>query len=324
MTIETTLESIRQMIRAGQIEEAKAALDGFRETEDNLADMTFLRGLILRHESDREGSSQAFERVFDIDPDHTDAAFHLALLADQAGDEDLAFASFEQCAEADEAPVNAVMNLALLCEERGELERAEQFLCDILAAYPNHDRAKRFLRSVKSSYNMLFDELTQRERERHHAVLDMPVSDFELSVRSRNCLKQMNIRTLGDLLRTTEYELLSYKNFGETSLNEIKTMLCQKQLALGQSLQLAEPVPGEEPPQLDTDVAAVGQKPISELELSVRSRKALQRLGVITLGELAMRSEAELLNVKNFGLTSMTEIKHELAKFGLSFRVSAT
>src|SRR5438034_8316315 len=52
--------------------------------------------------------------------------------------------------------------------------------------------------------------------------LEIPVTDFELSVRSRNCLRKMNIRTLGDLTRTTEAALLASKNFGETSLSEIK------------------------------------------------------------------------------------------------------
>ena len=47
----------------------------------------------------------------------------------------------------------------------------------------------------------------------------------------------MKIRTLGDLLKITEAELLSYKNFGETSLVEIKAMLSQKGLRLGQGLE---------------------------------------------------------------------------------------
>jgi DNA-directed RNA polymerase subunit alpha len=45
----------------------------------------------------------------------------------------------------------------------------------------------------------------------------------------------MNIKSLGDLLKTTEQELLAYKNFGETSLNEIKALLAQKGLRLGQA-----------------------------------------------------------------------------------------
>jgi hypothetical protein len=68
-------------------------------------------------------------------------------------------------------------------------------------------------------------------------MLDTPVTDFELSVRARTCLKKMNIRTLGDLLRITEAELMSYKNFGETSLFEIKKMLSAKRPALGQGLE---------------------------------------------------------------------------------------
>ena len=61
-------------------------------------------------------------------------------------------------------------------------------------------------------------------------------------------------------------------------------------------------------------------KPVSEIELSVRSRKCLQRLGIVTLGELAARTEAELLGAKNFGVTSLNEIKQRLADHGLSLR----
>jgi DNA-directed RNA polymerase subunit alpha len=61
-------------------------------------------------------------------------------------------------------------------------------------------------------------------------------------------------------------------------------------------------------------------KNVTELELSVRSRKALQRLGINTVGELATRTEAELLGVKNFGQTSLLEIKQRLTEMGLSLR----
>src|SRR5919107_6301781 len=80
-----------------------------------------------------------------------------------------------------------------------------------------------------------------RRGDKRAQVLDIPITDFELSVRSRNCLKKMNIRSLGDLLKTTEQELLSYKNFGETSLNEIKALLAQKGLRLGQAVDGEKP-----------------------------------------------------------------------------------
>ena len=65
---------------------------------------------------------------------------------------------------------------------------------------------------------MYYNPEEEHARSRFSQVLEIPVTDFELSVRSRNCLKKMNIRTLGDLTRVSEQQLLSSKNFGETSL----------------------------------------------------------------------------------------------------------
>jgi DNA-directed RNA polymerase subunit alpha len=133
----------------------------------------------------------------------------------------------------------------------------------------------------------------------------------------------MNLRSLGDLLRTTEAELLSYKNFGETSLNEIKALLASKGLRLGQAAEDGKAATALRRPT----AAAVGNvapeiltKSVADLELSVRSRKALQRLNIATLNELASRTEDELLGCKNFGQTSLNEIKQQLGAFGLSLR----
>ena len=65
---------------------------------------------------------------------------------------------------------------------------------------------------------------------------------------------------------------------------------------------------------------AVLGKPISVLDLSVRARKALQFLGIQTIGDLATRTEAELMGVKNFGQTSLTEIDEKLSEFQLGLR----
>ena len=61
-------------------------------------------------------------------------------------------------------------------------------------------------------------------------------------------------------------------------------------------------------------------KPISVLDLSVRARKALQLLNIQTLGDLATRTEAELMGVKNFGQTSLEEINEKLTGYNLSLR----
>jgi DNA-directed RNA polymerase subunit alpha len=65
---------------------------------------------------------------------------------------------------------------------------------------------------------------------------------------------------------------------------------------------------------------SVLNKPISVLDLSVRARKALQLLNIQSIGDLAMRTEAELMGVKNFGATSLVEIREKLGNFNLTLR----
>src|SRR5499426_3644200 len=74
---------------------------------------------------------------------------------------------------------------------------------------------------------------------RHDAVsehLNKSVDELELSVRSYNCLKNANIRTIGELVTKSEAEMLKTKNFGRKSLNEIKEILSSMGLALGMKL----------------------------------------------------------------------------------------
>ena len=74
---------------------------------------------------------------------------------------------------------------------------------------------------------------------RHDAViehLNKSVDELELSVRSYNCLKNANIRTIGELVTKTEAEMLKTKNFGRKSLNEIKEILQGMGLSLGMRL----------------------------------------------------------------------------------------
>jgi DNA-directed RNA polymerase subunit alpha len=136
---------------------------------------------------------------------------------------------------------------------------------------------------------MVIEEDHDRDVLKRNALLDTPVTDFELSVRARTCLKKMNIRTLGDLLRITEAELMSYKNFGESSLEEIKKMLSAKGLRLGQGLEDAHRAARR---QIMERLKGTGKetllnKPVGDLQLSVRARKALQLLNIQTLGDLA-------------------------------------
>jgi len=68
-------------------------------------------------------------------------------------------------------------------------------------------------------------------------LLGKPIEELDLSVRSANCLKNANIRTLGDLVQRSEREMLSTKNFGRKSLDEIKEVLSGLGLSFGMNLK---------------------------------------------------------------------------------------
>lgn len=275
-----------------------------------------------RSAGEAELAISEFRKAVAADPTHPEAMFKLAYELDLMGEESEAISLYERCVLRIPAPINALLNLAVLYEDHGDYIRAEKCLRQVLDTNPNHERAKLFMKDVQASREMTFDEDADRDVAKRNALLDTPVTDFELSVRARNCLKKMNIRTLGDLLRVTEAELMGYKNFGEASLTEIKEMLQAKGLRLGQGLE-------EQHRRVRKEVydklkgsgnEVVLARPVSELGLSVRARKALQLLGIATLGDLAARTEAELMGVKNFGATSLDEVKIKLTEHGLALR----
>ena len=84
-------------------------------------------------------------------------------------------------------------------------------------------------------------ELSESEREAWWEKLNRSVDEMELSVRSYNCLKNANIRTIGDLVQRSETEMLKTKNFGRKSLNEIKEILTSMGLSLGMKLDNWQP-----------------------------------------------------------------------------------
>ena len=68
--------------------------------------------------------------------------------------------------------------------------------------------------------------------------LNLPISELELSVRSANCLKDANIKTIAELVRKTESELLTFRNFGKKSLSEINDLLKVMGLSLGMKVDM--------------------------------------------------------------------------------------
>ncbi len=263
----------------------------------------------------------ALEKALALDPGHPAALFAMGVINDRVGNDDEAKACYERAVQRYPASVGALMNLGILYEDRDDFVNAQQCYKRILQVYPDHPRARLFLKDSSASGNLQLDDQDQKQRDRLDHVLALPVSDFELSVRSRNCLQKMGIATLGDLARTTEAEILESKNFGETSLVEIKEMLATKGLTLGQLATAAateETVYEPEAPSADDQ--EVHSLPITDLSLSVRARKCTTKLGIGTIGELIRRTAEDLMECKNFGVTSLNEVREKLTERGLKLR----
>lgn len=319
--LEIKILLVECMALGGDVGGAAKSLGKIASKLNENADFFYLKGLIEDLSGDGETAAESYEQARQTNPAHVGATFRLAYYYDLHGEEESAIELYKECVSKPPVYANALLNLSVLYEDAGKYEMAYNCLQRILATNPNHPRARLFLRDIMASKTMYYDEDKVKRIARRNAVLDIPVTDFELSVRARNCLKKMNLRTLGDLVRTSEPELLGYKNFGETSLKEIKEMLTIKGLRLGQALEdgseLAPPTV-EQPATVGNE--GVLATPMDQVEFSIRSRRALQNLNLRTLGDLAAKSEAELLGCKNFGQTSLNEVRQRLGDYGLQLR----
>ncbi len=306
----------------GDLAQARAVLHKLEDQASHSAEYHFQLASCYLTEGDRPPAIKHLERAVELDPSHTGALFQLGHANDLVGNDDESISYYERCLNHPPVHVGVLMNLGVLYEDSDKYNKAVECFRRVLYANPADDQARLFLKDAQASLTMYYSPEEEHAFSRFSQVLEIPVTDFELSVRSRNCLKKINIRTLGDLTRVSEQHLLSSKNFGETSLLEIKEMMASKGLHLGQSLEDgAESEVRYRPQQpLSPEEQAVLNKPVSDLNLSVRARKCMNRLGINILGELVQRTGDELLESKNFGMTSLTEVREKLAQLGLTLR----
>ena len=259
-----------------------------------------------------------------MDRDHTGALFELAYINDLYGNDDTAVDFYKRCTARPPVPLAALINLGVLYEDEQRFREAESCYRQVLSFDPNHPRARLFFRDCRASKDMYYDEEAEIGYKVLKQLLEIPVTDFELSVRSRNCLRKMNIRTLGDLTRTTEAALLASKNFGETSLSEIKEMMASKGVRLGMALEGGErptsDLRAEPIEELSQEEKMLLARSISDLNLSVRARKCMTKLGIQTVGELIIHSGDELMECKNFGVTSLNEVREKLTEINLKLK----
>jgi DNA-directed RNA polymerase subunit alpha len=306
----------------GDLHQARALLRKLEDLSSHSAEYHFQLASCDLVDGERTSAVKHLERAVELDPGHTGALFQLGHANDLAGNDDDAISCYERCLKHPPVNVGTLKNLGVLYEDHEMYDKAVECYRRVLSADPTDDQARLFYKDAQASLTMYYNPEEEHALSRFGQVLEIPVTDFELSVRSRNCLKKMNIRTLGDLTRVSEQQLLSSKNFGETSLSEIKEMMTTKGLRLGQSLEEGAQHDMRFRPQqaLSEQEQAVLNKPVTEMNLSVRARKCMNRLGINTLGELIQRTADELLESKNFGMTSLSEVREKLQQYGLSLR----
>lgn len=318
--LNVNLEKAATYREGRDLDAAAKELDACKNFENVSAEYHYQLGRLQESQGDYDKAVQNYRTVLELAPEHHRALFHLAYRHDLSGYESAAIDYYKQAIACAPAYISALLNLAVLYEDTGQFDKAGACIDKVLECHPNHPRARLFKKDVDSSKTMYYDEEREKKRSRKNQILETPISDFELSVRSRNCLRKMNIRTLGDLLNITEAELLSYKNFGETSLREIKAILDTKGLRLGMALEDKSLASGDLAGPTSPEEQGLLNKLVDDLQLSVRARKCLQKLNLHTVGELTRTTEAELLGCKNFGVTSLNEIKKALSGLGLSLR----
>jgi DNA-directed RNA polymerase subunit alpha len=307
----------------GDIDSASKVLKSCENFQKISALYHYTLGRHLQAQGQYDEAIENFENAIDLDPNYAKALFHLAFLLDLRGDEEAAIDYYRELTNNTTPYVNALLNLAVLYEDSGQFEKAIYAVNQVLKYHPNNQRAILFKKDIDSSKTMFYDEEIEKSKDQQTKILETPISDFELSVRSRNCLKKMNINTIGDLLKITETELLAYKNFGETSLTEIKAMLESRGLRLGMAIEgkFPEELPKlgleDEGDDMDDEILS---KSVEDFGLSVRAKNCLAQLNIRTIGDLVSKTEAELMGVKNFGATSLSEIHQMLDSLGLELR----
>jgi len=304
----------------GDLEKAEELIRSTGGDGARLAEYSYQMGCILSDRGDTFGAIEYFERAVDMDPHHQRALFALAVQNSRHGDDEEAIQLYERCLSRPPFYLGALLNLGLLYEDK-ELYSAAQYCFERVLKYdPGNERAVLYLKDIEATSDMYYDEETLKEQQKLEQLLSRPVTDFELSVRSRNCLATMGIDSLGDLTEISEQELLSGKNFGETSLLEVRELMSLHNLVVGQNLHEKQREPSFDVRDLSPEEQAVLGTPVSDMNLSVRARKCMTRLGIATIGELVSRTPDELLSAKNFGVTSLNEIRLKLVDFNIKLR----
>jgi DNA-directed RNA polymerase subunit alpha len=300
------------------------------------ADLLYFEGRVAENAADLDGALAKYEAALGVDAEHEPTLFRRACLADRYGDDAFALQTYERLAARSPANIHALINLGVLYEDHERYEDAARCYRRVLEEFPNHRRAVQYLKDAEASLTQVVEDDHEKAGDRTAVLLRMPITDFELSPRARTCLQKLDVQTFGDLVAKSEAEIASQKSFGEAVQQEIRALVAAKGFRFGYGTEAddVEPtgdlidVPDQAAPAKGPVPLPVGIEPrvlnvqLSDMELPLRVRKALVAMKAQSIGDLLTHTEAELLSLKNFGLTSLNELKAKLAEYGVNLRAS--
>ena len=315
---------VEMLIKTGQIDQAEKMLAGVASNIEGHAFVEYLRGRVAEARNEWVVALEKYKSTLEKSPGLPQAAFRQAYLLDMRGQDEEALEAYRAAGLSKNRFVGALVNMGLLYEEKGELDKAITCFKEAQRVLPADRRISLYLTAATEATQEVYDEAERKEMERVRKLLRTTLSEFELSVRSRNCLSRMGLSTLWDLVQKTEAELLSHKNFGETSLREIKALLASKGLRLGMNREMSAQKAVRQMLTTSAEGSAVDpellEQPVSSLNLSVRASNGLEVLGCKVIGDVINHTEDELLAVKNFGQVSLNEVKNKLTALGLALK----
>lgn len=304
--------------RLGKAKEAAEVVARAAKSAAGTAEVLCMQGRLAEDEGDQEKALDLYDQAIKVEPDHPEANFRSGWLLDLRGSDEEALERYKRVAGGGSLYVSALTNLGLLYDEMGRYEPAIACFEQALRLEPGSERLRLYLSDAMASTEMYYDEAQVKEQERLENLLRTPLAEFEMSVRSRNCLMRLGCKLLGDLIKHSEADLTSHKNFGDTSLQEVKDLLASKGLYLGMGRD--EERRRRARARLGPGANPVLARPVSDLNLSVRGRSCMQKMGIVTIGELTAHSEKDLTAVKNFGQTSLRELREKLGELGLGLK----
>ena len=157
--------------------------------------------------------------------------------------------------------------------------------------------------------------------------LSIELKDLDFPVRAMNSLSSQGLKTLGELVLYSEYDLRSFPNMGRKSIEEIKNILQHYSLYLGMNLKQFNSEDNKKiDHQQNKEWSEVSKKLIlelikdfNEIPLSLRSKNALLNLGCNYLGDIISINKSELFRIRALGYKSILEIEDYLKSLNLNF-----